>query len=161
MTDNEIIKALECCTSGETSDVCKDCPFDSICDKDSNALARHSLNIIKRLQSERDYWMSQYTLKSVPPSATAIAAQQCFERMRMEHLQRMEQEIERLAIECGEARRDCAVAEKNHKTAIQDFKTALLKKIFPYDAVDKKQYSINAYAVEKAIAEVAEQMLGG
>jgi hypothetical protein len=58
-----------------------------------------------------------------------------------------------------EARRDCAVAERNHANAVQDFKKALLKKIFPYDAADKKQYSINAYAVEKAIIEVAEQTL--
>ena len=44
--------------------------------------------------------------------------------------------------------------------AINDFKTALLKKIFPYDTVDKKQYSINAYAVERAIIETAA-FLGG
>lgn len=30
---------------------------------------------------------------------------------------------------------------------------ALLKKIFPYNAADKKEYTINAYAVEKAIKE--------
>ena len=41
---------------------------------------------------------------------------------------------------------------------IEDYKSALLKKIFPYDAVDKKQYSINAYAVERAIIEVAEEL---
>ena len=47
---------------------------------------------------------------------------------------------------------------QNAETIVNDFKTALLKKIFPYNAVDKKQYSINAYAVEKAIAEVAAEM---
>lgn len=41
---------------------------------------------------------------------------------------------------------------------IEDYKSALLKKIFPYDAADKKQYSINAYAVERAIIEVAEEL---
>ena len=44
------------------------------------------------------------------------------------------------------------------ETIVNDFKTALLKKIFPYDVANKKQYSINAYAVEKAIEEVAEQI---
>lgn len=42
--------------------------------------------------------------------------------------------------------------------AVNNFKTALLKKIFPYDTADKKQYSINAYAVERAIIEVAEEL---
>ena len=51
-----------------------------------------------------------------------------------------------------------AVAESNHQTAVNDFKTALLKKIFPYDTADKKQYSINAYAVERAIIEVVEEL---
>lgn len=47
----------------------------------------------------------------------------------------------------------------SYETIINDFKTALLKKIFPYDAADKKQYSINAYAVERAIVEVAEELI--
>lgn len=67
------------------------------------------------------------------------------------------EQIERLIKERNEARRDCAVAEKNHQTAIDNFKSALLKKIFPYDAADKKQYSINAYAVERAIIETEVQ----
>lgn len=49
-----------------------------------------------------------------------------------------------------------AVAEiiaKECDKAVENYKAALLKKIFPYDAVDKKQYSINAYAVERAIIE--------
>lgn len=66
--------------------------------------------------------------------------------------------IEQLTAERDEARRDCAVAEFNHQSAISDYKQALLKKIFPYDTADKKQYSINAYAVERAIIEVAEEL---
>ena len=66
--------------------------------------------------------------------------------------------IEELTTERDEARRDCAVAEFNHQSAINDYKFALLKKIFPYDTADKKQYSINAYAVERAIIEVAEEL---
>jgi alpha-L-arabinofuranosidase len=31
---------------------------------------------------------------------------------------------------------------------------ALLKKLFPYEVVDKKNYAINAYAVEKAILDM-------
>lgn len=66
--------------------------------------------------------------------------------------------IEELTAERDEARRDYAVAEFNHQTAVNNFKSALLKKIFPYDTADKKQYSINAYAVERAIIEVAEEL---
>lgn len=66
--------------------------------------------------------------------------------------------IEKLTAERDEARRDCAVAEFNHQSAISDYKQALLKKIFPYDTADKKQYSINAYAVEQVIIEVAEEL---
>lgn len=66
--------------------------------------------------------------------------------------------IEQLTAERDEARRDCAVAEFNHQSAISDYKQALLNKIFPYDTTDKKQYSINAYAVERAIIEVAEEL---
>lgn len=42
--------------------------------------------------------------------------------------------------------------------AVNNYKSALLKKIFPYDTADKKQYSISAYAVERAIIEVAEEL---
>lgn len=183
MTDNEIIKAAECCQERH----CCDCPRISCSPPEEDYcrlnLISDVLNLINRqkdelelreaqvtqsrrneakLIAERDYWISQYTLKCDPPSATAIAAQQCFERMRMEHLQRMEQKIERLTIERDEIR--CSIStttDKAFKTGVNAFKEALLKKIFPYDAVDKKQYSINAYAVERAISEVAEQMLRG
>lgn len=66
--------------------------------------------------------------------------------------------IEQLTAERNKARRDCAIAELNHMNTITVFKTSLLKKIFPYDTADKKQYSINAYAVERAIIEVAEEL---
>lgn len=45
------------------------------------------------------------------------------------------------------------IIAKECDKAVENYKAALLKKIFPYDAVDKKQYSINAYAVWQAINE--------
>lgn len=45
------------------------------------------------------------------------------------------------------------IIAKECDKAVANYKAALLKKIFPYDAVDKKQYSINAYAVWQAINE--------
>lgn len=160
MTDNEIIKAAECCKAR----FCCDCPR-LYCTPNNEDdcrlnLISDTLVFIERLRNERDYWISQYTIKCTPLSATAIMEETCRESMRVEYIQKLNDQIEMLKSELSEARRDCTVAESNHQAAINDFKTALLKKIFPYDAVDKKQYSINAYAVEKAIIEVAE-LLGG
>lgn len=45
------------------------------------------------------------------------------------------------------------IIAKECDKAVENYKAALLKKIFPYDAADKKQYSINAYAVWQAINE--------
>ena len=45
------------------------------------------------------------------------------------------------------------LSNDSHETAILKFKSALLKKIFPYGSPDKRQYSINSYAVERAIIE--------
>lgn len=69
------------------------------------------------------------------------------------------QQIEALTAQRDQARLDCAVAEANHRTAVEDFKAALLEKIFPYGVVDKKNYSINAFAVEMAISKVAKQII--
>ena len=54
MTDNEIIKALECCVSSTGSEACNGCPFNvkDICEKDSNALAKFSLDLINRQKAE-------------------------------------------------------------------------------------------------------------
>ena len=54
MTDNEIIKALKCCVSSTGSEACNGCPFNvkDICEKDSNALAKFSLDLINRQKAE-------------------------------------------------------------------------------------------------------------
>lgn len=54
MTDEQIIKALECCTSGTTSECCNKCPFspEDICDKDGNALEKYALALINRQKAE-------------------------------------------------------------------------------------------------------------
>ena len=54
MKDNEITKALECCSSDITSESCDDCPLNAqkVCNKDLFALEKLALDLIKRLQSE-------------------------------------------------------------------------------------------------------------
>lgn len=57
MTDEQIVKALECCVSRTGCDACRGCPFneDKLCDKDRFALEKHSLALIKRQQAEIDH----------------------------------------------------------------------------------------------------------
>lgn len=52
-TDEEIIKALECCLSTTTEKACIKCPFNknNLCDKDQWALERYALDLINRQKS--------------------------------------------------------------------------------------------------------------
>lgn len=53
-TDEEIIKALECCISTTTEEACAGCPFNKqkLCDKDQWALERYALDLINRQKAE-------------------------------------------------------------------------------------------------------------
>ena len=53
-TDEEVVKALECCTSSTTSEACNGCPFSEtdICEKMSNALEIYALDLINRQKAE-------------------------------------------------------------------------------------------------------------
>ena len=50
MTDNEIIKVLECCTS--KTYFCGDCPLSDYGDDCGNITRKEALNIIQRLKAE-------------------------------------------------------------------------------------------------------------
>lgn len=53
MTDEQIIKALECCASSYDGDACNGCPFnDNTCDEDSNALSKYALELIKQQKAD-------------------------------------------------------------------------------------------------------------
>lgn len=54
MTDEQIVKALECCVSSAGGDACRRCPYEDegICVTDGLALQRDSLALIKRQQAE-------------------------------------------------------------------------------------------------------------
>ena len=54
MTDNEIIKALEHCTSSTTSEACNGCPLFSttVCTEMENGLMIYALNLINRQKAE-------------------------------------------------------------------------------------------------------------
>lgn len=54
MTDEQIVKALECCVSYENHLACRGCPFSEsgVCEEDGLALQKHSLALIKRQKAE-------------------------------------------------------------------------------------------------------------
>ncbi len=52
LTDNEIIKALECCFSYESLDDCGDCPLTKMCDKGPFYTEKISLDLINRQKAE-------------------------------------------------------------------------------------------------------------
>lgn len=53
-TDEEIVRALECCISTTTGEACVGCPFNKqkVCDKDQWALERYALDLINRQKAE-------------------------------------------------------------------------------------------------------------
>ena len=51
MTDKEIIKALECCSSGEAM-ICEECPLNEECYNDELDLAELALDLINRQQEQ-------------------------------------------------------------------------------------------------------------
>ena len=56
LTDEEVVKALECCISTTTEDACVGCPFNKqkLCDKDQWALEKYALDLINRQKAEID-----------------------------------------------------------------------------------------------------------
>ena len=53
MTDNEIIKALECCSDWENGDTCKECPFYEELDcATTDRLDKYALDLINRQKAE-------------------------------------------------------------------------------------------------------------
>ena len=53
MTDNEIIKALECCCSTQVN-ACDDCPFYERCYNNNEWLEKEAINLINRQKAEID-----------------------------------------------------------------------------------------------------------
>lgn len=166
MTDNEILKALKCCASSPSCDACKGCPFDEqdICANEANALAKYALEIIKRQEAQIAlYKQDQKELIAERDKARrecAVAEGRTPFFIKAENID-IPEDMRKILRLGGIMVMPSAEPSIEIIPTIGDFKSALLKKIFPYDTVDKKQYSINAYAVEKAIEEVAEQMIGG
>ena len=54
MNDNDIKKALECCSSSTGAEACRGCPFNEkdICDKEDDAPQKYALDLINRQKAE-------------------------------------------------------------------------------------------------------------
>ena len=52
LTDEQIIKALECCTQEDYRTACKDCPCDDMCYTDLKSIDKFALDLINRLKAE-------------------------------------------------------------------------------------------------------------
>ena len=59
LTDSEVVKALECCTTNVAS--CKDCPaFVKVDRSNCKKYFRGALDLINRLQAENESWQAAY-----------------------------------------------------------------------------------------------------
>lgn len=137
-TDDEIIKALECCSPIISEDFdCDICPYN---EKGCNTkLVRDALALINRQKAEIE------SLQAVHADMTESL------RLAAEANKDMSVELD--------AMRGAANSYKMHyENAIKEFAQRLKKKMYPYNGVDKKKYAINAYAVEQAIECIAKEM---
>ena len=79
MTDNEIIKALECCTTNGAS--CKDCPaFVKVDRSNCKKYFRGAIDLINRLQAENER-LSKIT-RPLIAEIKAEAYKQCIEKVK-------------------------------------------------------------------------------
>lgn len=54
LTDEQIVKALELCTTIKTSEACDECPFKRKCRDDNDILEKEALNLINRQKANID-----------------------------------------------------------------------------------------------------------
>ena len=78
MTDNEIIKALECCTAD--NNMCNHCPYDNKCiDGKKNLLEEDVLNLINRQKAEIEHF------REITKKIESEARQEFAERLKAMH----------------------------------------------------------------------------
>ena len=78
LTDNEIVKALECC-KGDIAD-CPNCPYDSICGNHDNKMLIDTLNLINRQKAEIERLEESNRILT----EENFWGQQAFERLKQE-----------------------------------------------------------------------------
>ena len=134
LTDNEIIKALECCIKAEICDDCKTlgCP------------AYRKEGCYYLLRSDGDFISDELN-----KDALSLINRQKAEIERLK--ENLNIELENYATEYD---------NKIKSEAIKEFADRLEKKIFPMSMFDNGNYGINAKAVKVAIERVKKEMVG-
>ena len=94
MTDNEIIKALECCVNAD----CENCPSKTICDSDTERLVVKVFDLVNRQKAEieRLQSMNQAKLDMIHDLRAEIADEKAKGDMCAEVIKRQDKEIARL-----------------------------------------------------------------
>ena len=133
MTDNEIIKALECCSKAISD--CENCPAGGICDTDSYCVTGAILDLINRQKAEIS------ALTSAVDSST-----QEFLKLHDEY-QEQKAEIERLE---AQHREMCIGIKVLKKKAIKEFAERLKESAFDCDV----SFGYGREHYEKAVAVI-------
>ena len=89
MTDNDVIKALECCSNDNID--CEECPANGLCDNDDYCFTGAILDLINRQQAEIEQW------KTLAHEGKEKVELQEIEKSAMQHrIDKQQAEIERL-----------------------------------------------------------------
>ena len=163
MTDNEIIKALECCKNSlSEKDACGDCPLyeeeEVTC---ITILSKNALDLINRQKAEIDI-----LIRKKESLRDEIAEQQAeIERLKEEN-ETIKSNFECQQIVLGDFDEIIKKQAKKLKTAkseaIKEFAERLkekLKEVPRYDIEDKAYYAIGTYGelIDNLVKEMTEQ----
>jgi hypothetical protein len=143
LTDNEVIKALECCASSNTSIACKGCPFDEsgVCCEQENAVLKVALVLINRQKTEIDILIRKHD-------------------SLLDEISEMDAEIERLnAVSeiCGDCHKQYAEKiERAKSEAIKEFAERLKKKTYPFPCAIGVENAVTIRAINNLVKEMTE-----
>jgi hypothetical protein len=94
MTDNEIIKALECCSSQKVN-ACDDCPFYERCYNNDEFIEKEAIDLINRQKAEIDRQKDHIELLEIEKQAIKKDSEKS-RTAAMEVIKKQDAEIERL-----------------------------------------------------------------
>ena len=155
LTDNEIVKALECC-SCETIMYCEDqCPFYKKCMKDEQ-LSKYALDLINRQKAEIDEL--QLEIKSYNAENNKLKAENSNLTSDLTSLQNdltsAKAEIERLTIRLRKAEHQLDDAMKMYNTIKAEAYKEFAEEIFELFPTDKSVTYITRVTVKHILKEL-------
>lgn len=163
-TDEEVIKALEHCTSSTTSEACNGCPFydTDVCIEMDNALNIYALDLINRQRAE----LKALKMDNDQLQSDIVNATMNLESVQHE-LDKARAEIERLQ------KYNTDIAFKHYNDGIKEFAERLKERFFNYYEGLNENTSKNNYhgetlmfyevadMIENCIENLVEEMTEG